>query len=106
MKRIDPGSNVDHAFVAAWVEHMKRVYQDALDAYAESGDLNAAGLIKVRNHLRALAMIQKTVAEHHEMERGQVFDAGDTKWGMRTSAVLIKPNGEVIPIKRKETSDG
>jgi hypothetical protein len=104
VKRLDPGA-VDHDFVATWVEHMKGVYQRALDSYAQSGNITTGELMKVRNHLRALAMIQKTIAEHHEMARGQTFDAGEMKFGMRTTARLIKPNGEVILIKRKEKTN-
>ena len=99
--KIDPGA-VDHAFVATWVEHMKGVYQRALDSYAEANQITGGELQKVRNHLRALAMIQRAVAEHHEMARGAAFDAGDVRFGLRTNAVLIKPNGERIPVKRKD----
>jgi hypothetical protein len=105
VKRLDPGA-VDHAFVAAWVEHMKGVYQRALDAYAQSDQITGGELQKVRNHLRALAMIQQTVAEHHEMAQGRAYDAGDIRLGMRTVATLVKPNGEVIAIKRKDKGDG
>jgi hypothetical protein len=105
VKRIDPGA-VDHDFVAAWIEHMKGVYQRALDSYAQDGNITGGELVKVRNHLRALAMLQKTIAEHHEMARGKVFDAGDMRLGMRTTATLIKPNGEVILIKPKEKDHG
>jgi hypothetical protein len=101
MKRLNPGA-VDHDFLAAYLEHMKGVYQRALDAYAATEQLRGEDIGRIRNHLRALAMLQKTLAEHHEMAQGQAYDAGEIVFGMRSVARLIKPNGEVIPVKRKE----
>lgn len=99
--KIDPGA-VDHAFVAAWVEHLKGVYQRALDSYAEQNQIAGGELQKIRNHLKALAMIQKAIAEHHEMARGAIYDAGDTGFKLRTNAVLVKPNGEVIQLRKRQ----
>jgi hypothetical protein len=102
MARINPGSSVDHDFAAAWIEHMKGVYQQAINKHAASGLMEASDIIKARNHLKALAVLQKMLSEHHEMAQGQSYDAGDIGFGLRTIASLIKPNGEIIPIKRKE----
>lgn len=100
--KINPGSDVDHDFLATYIGHMKGVYQRALDAYSESGPMRAGELAKIRNHLRALAMLQKTISEHHEMACGAAYDAGSISLGLHTAAVLIKPNGEVIQISRKK----
>lgn len=93
---------VRHADLAAWVEHMKGVYQRAIDSYATEATIDGRELKKIRNHLKALAGIQQMISEHHEFAVGRAFDAGGVGLSFRSEATLIKPNGEVIQLKRSE----
>jgi hypothetical protein len=93
-------SEVDHAKLAAYVEHMKGVYQRTLDKRALAGGLGR-DLHKIKNHLQCLSMIQKLLSEHHEMAQGRAYDAGSVGFDLCTLASLIKPNGEVILIPRR-----
>lgn len=96
-------SKVDHDRLAAWVEHMRGVYQNAIDRHAASGLMDGADIGRVRNHLQCLAMIQALLREHHEMADGVVRDYGHLEFGLETIAELIKPNGEIIHIPRRST---
>ena len=97
-------SKVEHARLASWVEHMKIVYQHAIDEHAASGRMDGGDIANVRNHLQCLAMIQTLLSEHHEMAQGKSFDAGAMTMSLKTEAVLIKPNGTVIPIRKEPTN--
>jgi hypothetical protein len=106
MPRLDPGRDLDHDRIAAWIEHMKGVYQRTIDKHAASGRMDGADIVRVRNHLQVLALLQKMLSEHHEMSQGQTYDAGRVLFGLETIAELIKPNGEIIPIRRRRNGNG
>ncbi len=89
-----------HERLAAWVEHMKGVYNSAIAEHAASGQMNGSDIHKVRNHLECLAMIQTLLREHKAMADGVERDFGDSGLRFHTEASLIKPNGEVIHLKR------
>lgn len=94
-------SKVNHDQLAGWVEHMKGVYQRTIDKHAASGKMDAGDILKARNHLQSLAMIQVLLREHKEMADGKIADFGQVGFQLQTMASLIKPNGEVIRIPRR-----
>ena len=98
-------STVNHDRLAAWVEHMKGVYQRTIDAHAASGRMDGGDILKVRNHLECLSMIQGLLREHHEMADGAVRDFGHVALGLETVASLIKPNGEIIHMPRRRRDE-
>ncbi len=103
--QISPGhfSNVDHDRLAAWLDHMKGVYQTVLDKQAKSGKATPSDLVKARNHLQCLTLLEKAVAEHHEAANGRSYPGGKTRpvtFDLQTIATLILPDGTRKEITR------
>lgn len=88
--------DADHDTAMAWIDHMKGVYQKVIDRHSRSGRMEAADVVRARNHLRALAMIERTLREHHEMANGRAYPGGGTRpvnFDLMTVATLILPDG-------------
>lgn len=99
MSKLKP--KVDHDRLAAYVEHMKAVYQSAIDAFGASESLKGSDFVRIRNHLECLAMVQELLKQHDQMANGRDGDYGAIDFGLRTLATLIRPDGTEIPIHRR-----
>lgn len=97
-------SKVNHERLAAWVEAMKGVFNEAMAMHAASGAVNGADLVKIRNHLECLAMIPELLREHSEMANGIQRDFGRFRFLLSTRATLTRANGETFEIPRRPKS--
>lgn len=98
-------SDVDHDQAMAWIDHMKGVYQTVIDRHSQSGEWVAGDIVKARNHLRSLAIIEKALRQHHEIAQGRDYPGGPTRpvrYRMDTVATLILPDGTRREIGRHE----
>lgn len=94
----------DHDFAVAWIDHMKSVYQRVIDRHSQEAGMNPADIVKARNHLKALAVIEETIREHHEMANGRAYPGGRSRpvaLNLRTVATLILPDGSRREIPRR-----
>jgi hypothetical protein len=92
---------VDHDRLAAWAEMMKKVYNEAIAAHAEAGEVNGADLGKIRNHLECLAMIPQLL---RELVNSVARDFGRFNFILKTQATLTRANGEIVPVLRRPKS--
>ena len=102
--QIAPGhfSDVDHDRVIAWLDHMKGVYQSVIDKHSKSGKMEPADVVKARNHLQCLTLLETAVSEHHEAANGRAYPGGPTRplhFDLKTVATLILPDGTRKEIK-------
>jgi hypothetical protein len=96
-------SDVDHDRLMAWIDHMKGVYQAVIDKHAKSGKMEPRDVVKARNHLQCLTLLEKAVREHHEAANGQLYPGGPTRplrFNLETIATLILPDGTRKEIPR------
>jgi hypothetical protein len=103
--QITPGhfSDVDHDRLMAWIDHMKGVYQAVIDKQSKSGNMKPADVVKARNHLQCLTLLEKAVREHHEAANGRTYPGGSTQpltFDLTTIATLILPDGTRREIPR------
>lgn len=102
--QVAPGPvKADHDLAMAWVDRMKGVYQKVIDKQSRSGQMVPDDLIRARNHLAALAVIERTLREHHEMAEGRTYPGGKTRpvvFDMTAIATLIYPDGTRKEIPR------
>ena len=103
--QFSPGpAKADHDQAMAWIDHMKGVYQKVIDKHGRSGRMEAQDVIRARNHLAALATIERTLREHHEMANGRAYPGGATRpvtFDLTTIATLILPDGTRKEIPRR-----
>lgn len=102
--QISPGpASADHDAAMAWIDHMKGVYQKVIDKHQRSGRMVPEDVVRARNHLKALAVIERTLTEHHEMAHGRAYPGGRSRpvmFDLATIATLILPDGTRKEIRR------
>lgn len=93
----------DYERTLEYIETMKGVYQRTIDKHQRSGNVKAADIASVREHLSSLETMERLLREHHEMATGREYRNGKTRplhINMTSVACLIMPDGTRKEIHR------